>query len=480
MGPRSARSPRCAVSPSRADCIAGPGGSYQSRLSGHTRNPSSSWQKRRVPVQMIRDLKDAVTAVLQGYGSGQRPVTDASAELHRLCGCLEQLLQFEQKEQKRFLRARKGYWGFLCTALWQQRGDTESSRFVHSQDKLQTPLGKGRAFIRFCLVHGQLAESLQLCLLDPELTRDWYGPRSPLLCPTLQEDLLDSLYALNGVTFDLDLQRADLDEAWPMFSESCSPSASHIPGRRPRKTRESPKEVLLPAELEEADGKQLQQDSEKGSPRKDACQENSTPGCQGPGPGDPGVLRSLETSADSIQEKPREPAGVAAGTRKEESPAPSAEGEARTDEDLRSPGQALELLLEEREGQLKALQEQLSRCREEKAQLQAQLGQVRLEAERKAATSKEELGRQQDLVRAMKRRVLELVQEKDSQWQKAQQLSPVTPGRCVGCSKVFGRLSRRYPCRLCGGLVCHACSVDYKKRASRCPPCAQNRDPPVS
>lgn len=40
---------------------------------------------------------------------------------------------------------------------------------VHSQ--LKTPLGKGRAFIRFCLAHGQLAESLQLCLLNPELTR---------------------------------------------------------------------------------------------------------------------------------------------------------------------------------------------------------------------------------------------------------------------------------------------------------------------
>lgn len=49
--------------------------------------------------------------------------------------------------------------------------------------------------------------------------REWYGPQSPLVCPELQEDILDSLYALNGVTFDLDLQRPDLDEAWPMFSE---------------------------------------------------------------------------------------------------------------------------------------------------------------------------------------------------------------------------------------------------------------------
>lgn len=49
--------------------------------------------------------------------------------------------------------------------------------------------------------------------------REWYGPRSPLVHPELQEDILDSLYALNGVAFDLDLQRPDLDGAWPMFSE---------------------------------------------------------------------------------------------------------------------------------------------------------------------------------------------------------------------------------------------------------------------
>ncbi|KAB1278720.1 RUN and FYVE domain-containing protein 4 [Camelus dromedarius] len=170
-------------------------------------------------LKITRDLKAAVSAILQGFGGGQQPVTDASAELHRLCGCLELLLQFDQKEQKGFLRPRKDYWDFLCTALGQQRGNTEPARFVHSQSKLKTSLGKGRAFIRFCLARGQLAEFLQLCLLNPELIREWYGPRSPLVCPELQEDILDSLYALNEVAFDLDLQRPDLDGAWPMFSE---------------------------------------------------------------------------------------------------------------------------------------------------------------------------------------------------------------------------------------------------------------------
>lgn len=35
--------------------------------------------------------------------------------------------------------------------------------------QLKTPVGRGRAFLRYCLVHRQLAESLQLCLLNPKI-----------------------------------------------------------------------------------------------------------------------------------------------------------------------------------------------------------------------------------------------------------------------------------------------------------------------
>ncbi|XP_066201739.1 RUN and FYVE domain-containing protein 4 [Saccopteryx leptura] len=559
-------------------------------------------------LKVTRDLKAAVSAILQGYGDG-RPVTDASAELHRLCGCLEWLLQFDQKQQKSFLRPRKDYWGFLCTALWRQRGNTEPACFVHSQDKLKTPLGKGRAFIRFCLAHGQLAECLQLCLLNPELTREWYGPRSPLLCPELQEDVLDSLYALNGVAFDLDLQRPDLDGAWPMFSESCCSNSSRTQGRRPRKTKDSPKEISavnggptgaqpeephpslasgrrdapeedqlaelpseqhrhLPPFLEkedprslrdahsmwEPDGEELQQDQETGAPWTGICLENSTPPIQGqregatqalnravgteaegrgillsaegqrtaggaheskaehglvqkllvPGSrgtnedsmsrnrqrrkvacilGEPSVLQVLGTKEDSTTEKPQEQTGVTGVTRREEQAEVALQDVVKSLrcglQKTKEQAQHQEQLLKEQERELKALQEQFSRCQEERARLQAALEQERQEAERRAAASAEELGGQRDLVRAMKRRVLELIQEKDSLWQKVQHLSSVAPGCCVGCSKLFGRLSRRYPCRLCGHLVCHACSVDYKKQERRCPPCAQKGEPQV-
>ncbi|KAI4589394.1 hypothetical protein MJG53_020418, partial [Ovis ammon polii x Ovis aries] len=507
----------------------------------------------------------AVSAILQGYGAGRQPVTDASAELHRLCGCLELLLQFDQKEQKSFLRPRKDYWDFLCAALWQQRGDTEPVRFVHSLDKLKTPLGKGRAFIRFCLAHGQLAESLQLCLLNPELTRWWYGPRSPLVCPELREDILDSLYALNGMTFDLDLQRPDLDGAWPMFSDddgfgaslqisathgnstevhleephtsqaSCLQDAPRKDGLAglPRsqqhrhhppfleKKKEDPRSLGFPPTIWELEGEGFQQDQEKGAPRTEICLEDSTLTIQGQGegaretlkevvgseaegkgaflgvegqrttegthegeaershihrllasspkgtigdvvswgkqdgkvpsiPGELWVLQGLGTKEDSTSEKPQEQTGVTSMTRREEQAEMALQ-------DVIKPSS-------------------VPRCQEERAQLQAELEKKQREAERKDAVYEEELGGQRDLVRAMKSRVLELIQEKDILWQKVQHLSSVAPGCCVVCSKIFGRLSRRYPCRLCGGLVCHACSVDYKKRERHCPPCSQRRD----
>ncbi|XP_059559087.1 RUN and FYVE domain-containing protein 4 isoform X1 [Myotis daubentonii] len=560
-------------------------------------------------LKVTRDLKAAVSAILQGYGGGHQ-VTDASAELHGLCGCLERLLQFDQKQQKSFLRPQKDYWDFLCTALRQQRGNTEPALFVHSQDKLKTPLGKGRAFVRFCLAHGQLAECLQLCLLNPELTREWYGPRSPLVCPELQEDILDSLYALNGVAFDLDLQRSDLDGAWPMFSESRCSNSSRTQGR-PRKTKDSPKEIsavnggpkgVQPEEAHtsqasclqdapredwlaglpmsqqhkhlspflekkkedprslralhsmcEPEGERLQQDQEMGAPPTEICLELSTPSIQGPREranqalkevvgtggegrgvllstegqrtegthereaewghnqgllvssprgmnegsmspnrqknkepsilGEPSVLQGLGTKEGSTTEKPQEQTGVTSVTRKEEQAEVALQDAVKT---LRHRLQKTkeqawhqEQLLKEQERELKALQEQLSRCQEERAGLQAALEQRQQEAERRDAMYEEELAGQRDLIHAMKRRVLELIQEKDNLWQKVQQLSSVAPGCCVSCSKLFGRLSRRYPCRLCGGLVCHACSLDYKKQERRCPPCAQKGEAQV-
>ncbi|XP_023587056.1 RUN and FYVE domain-containing protein 4 isoform X3 [Trichechus manatus latirostris] len=483
-------------------------------------------------LKVTRDLKAAVSAILQGYGDGQQSVTDASAELHRLCGCLELLLQFDQKEKKSFLRPRKDYWDFLSTALWQQRGDMEPSRFVRSQEKLKTPLGKGRAFIRFCLAHGQLAESLQLCLLNPELTRSRCSnsrktqgrrPRRDKVSPKKisaacggpkgvhQEEPHPNQASCLG-----DVPRGDC-----FAGLSGSQPHKHLPPFLEKK-REDPRSPKAPRSRWEPE-EELQQDQSEGAPRPGICLQNSTPSIQGqregskgapkevigteaegrgglPGaetqrsveethegeaewghvqrlltssprrtieevtwgrrqesevpsiPGEHWVLQGLEKGEDSTTEKPQKRTGATSVAGRE------AQAEASLQDVVKSlrhqlrkakeQGQHQKQLLMEQDRELKALQKQLSRCQEESAQLQAELARKQQEAERRDAMYQEELGGQRDLVQAMKRRVLELIQEKDNLWQKVQHLSSVAPECCVSCSKIFGRLSRRYPCRL--------------------------------
>ncbi|TRZ27095.1 hypothetical protein HGM15179_000140 [Zosterops borbonicus] len=169
--------------------------------------------------RVIKDLQKTVAELKCSYQEQNLPVTDGSRELHSLCAQLEFLLQFDLKEKRSFFGQRKDYWDFLCQGLARCRQEHEGIHFVTSLDKLKTPVGRGRAFLRYCLVHRQLAESLQLCLLDPESLCEWYYARSPFLSPKRRAEILGSLYELDYVTFHLALYRGDLDSAWPMFSE---------------------------------------------------------------------------------------------------------------------------------------------------------------------------------------------------------------------------------------------------------------------
>ncbi|XP_039925475.1 RUN and FYVE domain-containing protein 4 [Hirundo rustica] len=169
--------------------------------------------------RVIKDLQKTVAELKCSYQEQNLPVTDGSRELHSLCAQLEFLLQFDLKEKRSFFGQRKDYWDFLCQGLARCRQEHEGIQFVTSLDKLKTPVGRGRAFLRYCLVHRQLAESLQLCLLDPESLCEWYYARSPFLNPKRRAEILGCLYELDCVTFHLALLRDDLDTAWPMFSE---------------------------------------------------------------------------------------------------------------------------------------------------------------------------------------------------------------------------------------------------------------------
>ncbi|NWZ13851.1 RUFY4 protein, partial [Agelaius phoeniceus] len=131
------------------------------------------------------------------------------------------------------------------------------------------------------------------------------------------------------------------------------------------------------------------------------------------------------------------------------------------------------------------LQEELSRARQDGERWASALQRAQREALEREATRGAEQARQQELIRDMKGRLLELLREKDALWQKTEGIdapvpSPVPrdPGLCARCHKDFRLLSRRYSCsRLCQGKVCHTCSVDMGKHGRCCLICYQQRHP---
>ncbi|XP_046725451.1 FYVE and coiled-coil domain-containing protein 1 isoform X2 [Silurus meridionalis] len=181
--------------------------------------------------RIIRDLHDCVLDLTKEYKENGEPITDDSTNLHKFSYKLEYLLQFGQKEKSSFLGMRKDYWDYFSDCLAKIKGANDGIRFVKSIPELKTSLGKGRAFIRYSLVHQRLADTLQQCLLNQKVTSDWYYTRSPFLNPRLNMDIVNSLYELNEVQFDVASRGHDLDSDWPTFARrtlGMTSSPSHM------------------------------------------------------------------------------------------------------------------------------------------------------------------------------------------------------------------------------------------------------------
>uniref|UniRef100_A0A8C2HXC4 FYVE and coiled-coil domain-containing protein 1 n=1 Tax=Cyprinus carpio TaxID=7962 RepID=A0A8C2HXC4_CYPCA len=187
--------------------------------------------------RIIRDLHDAVSELTKECKENCEPITDDSSNLHKFSYKLEYLLQFDQKEKTTFLGSRKDYWDYFSDCLAKIKGANDGIRFVKSIPELKTSLGKGRAFIRYSLVHQRLADTLQQCLMNHRVTSDWYNSRSPLLKPHLSVDIINYLYELNDVQFDVASRGHDLDSEWPTFARrtlgmTSSPSHTWKPPSR--------------------------------------------------------------------------------------------------------------------------------------------------------------------------------------------------------------------------------------------------------
>ncbi|XP_023671413.2 FYVE and coiled-coil domain-containing protein 1 [Paramormyrops kingsleyae] len=178
--------------------------------------------------RIIRDLQDAVIELKREHNELGEPITDDSVSLHKFSYKLEYLLQFDQKEKKTLLGTRKDYWDYFSDCLGKIKGANDGIRYVKSIPELKTSLGKGRAFIRYSLFHQRLADTLQQCLMNQRVTSDWYYARSPFLKSHLAAGIINHLYELNEVQFDVASRGFDLDSSWPTFARRTLGSPAHM------------------------------------------------------------------------------------------------------------------------------------------------------------------------------------------------------------------------------------------------------------
>ncbi|KAH0627256.1 hypothetical protein JD844_002767 [Phrynosoma platyrhinos] len=156
--------------------------------------------------RIIRDLQDAVTELNKEFTEAGEPITDDCVSLHKFSYKLEYLLQFDQKEKSTLLGNRKDYWDYFCDCLAKVKGANDGIRFVKSISEFRTSLGKGRAFLRYSLVHQRLADTLQQCFMNTKVTRrtlSSLGPSAYLWKPPSRSSSMSSLVSNNLQTQEI-------------------------------------------------------------------------------------------------------------------------------------------------------------------------------------------------------------------------------------------------------------------------------------
>ncbi|XP_022084597.1 LOW QUALITY PROTEIN: FYVE and coiled-coil domain-containing protein 1-like [Acanthaster planci] len=192
-------------------------------------------QPRSYP-KIVQDITGCVQDLKKDYNDTKLPITDDSQTLHKFCAKLEYLLQIDMKGRTSILGGRRDYWDYFYKCLSKVKGLNDGLRFVRAMAEVKSSLGRGRAFIRYSLVHHRLGDSVQQCISNVKVTSDWYGPTAVLLNTVHSSTVVNALYELNDIQFDLSPTGYDLDTAWPTFARKSIGAANLFLWQPPSRT----------------------------------------------------------------------------------------------------------------------------------------------------------------------------------------------------------------------------------------------------
>ncbi|CAC5395609.1 FYCO1 [Mytilus coruscus] len=197
-------------------------------------------------MKIMQDILDCINEMKSEFEESKIPIDDDNQQLQRFCAKLEYLFQSNMKEKKNLLGRKKDYWDYFCNCLGKTKGISDGIRFVKSVSEYKTSLGKGRAFLRFCLVHNRMADSLQACIINGKTTSEWFYPESIWLHQDRNSVLISALYDLSGLQFDLASSGYDLDNAWPSFAKKNL--GSHHTWNMPSRTSSMSSLISIPGQ----------------------------------------------------------------------------------------------------------------------------------------------------------------------------------------------------------------------------------------
>ncbi|KAK4009106.1 hypothetical protein OUZ56_014243 [Daphnia magna] len=165
-------------------------------------------------------LFDCVKSLKTVFDDTQFPIDDDNVMLHRLGDRLEFLLHVGLRQSSGVFSRSRSPWHYINSCLSKLKTNHDGIHFVRGLSELKTPTGKLRSFLRFCLVHQCLADTLQQCTLCDDVTSEYYSANSLFSQQTWKSSFISSLYELNDIQYDLAPTGFDLDVGWPTFARS--------------------------------------------------------------------------------------------------------------------------------------------------------------------------------------------------------------------------------------------------------------------
>ncbi|XP_045622041.2 FYVE and coiled-coil domain-containing protein 1 isoform X2 [Procambarus clarkii] len=168
--------------------------------------------------KILQSLQGNVQQMRIEFEESNLPITDDNELLYQFCDRLEFVLMFGLRERGTVLVGRKDLWKYFCKCLAERRNIRDGLKIVKANTELKTAVGRGRCFLRYCLVHKCIGDVIQQCIDNQSVTRQFYEDGALLLNVKLSPILLNCLYNLCDVPFDLPPSGNDLDVSWPTFA----------------------------------------------------------------------------------------------------------------------------------------------------------------------------------------------------------------------------------------------------------------------